>query len=165
MKKLLFLIVPIFAFGFLACSSDDNSDEDPTTAATLKMKINGVQWVADQFAAIGQAQNEDGGYGLTVAGMAMNGSRFSGGFSLTSGEVDAGTYTCGFHLVDGGAVYEGGGNVYMGGFVSETEFFTFVVTEVQGNGVSRKFKGTFSGSMLGSDGTIIEITDGQFSNY
>lgn len=165
MKKLLLLILPIFVFGFLACSSDDNSDEEPTAAATLKMKINGVQWVANQFAVIGQAQDEEGGYGLSIAGMATDGSRLSGSFSPGTGEVEPGTYTCGYHLLDGGAVYEGGGNVYMGGFVSETALFTFVVTDVQGSGVSRKFKGTFSGTMLGSDGAIIQITDGQFSNY
>lgn len=166
MKKLFFLILPVFVLGFLACSSDDGSNgDDPAAVSTLKMKINGTQWTADQAVIIGQAPDGEGAYGMTISGMASDGSRFTAAFSPGSGEIEPGTYTCGFHLVDGGAAFESGGITYLGGNSSETELITFVISEVRGSGTSRKFRGSFSGTMIGSDDSTIEITDGQFSSF
>lgn len=162
MKKLI-LFALFFAFCFTTAQSS-NLEIPPRVRPQCSMLIGGLLWEANATVIIGQAPTESGGYGLTILAKDDNGITFSAGFS-SDGEIGPGTYTCKFKEIDGGATLENyAGKTYLGGFVSKDNEFTFVITEVSGSGISRKFRGVFSGTMEAEKDDKIEISSGSFSN-
>lgn len=162
MKKLI-----LFALFFGLClttAQSSNLEIPPRVRPQCSMLIGGLLWEANVAVVIGQAPAESGGYGLSILATDNNGVVFSAEFSM-DGEVGPGSYTCKFKGIDGGAVLDNyAGKTYLGGFVSKENEFTFVITEVFGSGISRKFRGVFSGTMEAEKGDIIEISSGSFSN-
>ncbi len=162
MKKLILFFL-FFVFCFSAAKSS-KLEEPPRTRPHLSMLIGGFFWEANTVVIIGQAPTGSGGYGFTILAKDSSGITFSAGFS-SDGEIGPGTYTCKFKGIDGGATLENYfGKTYLGGFVSKENEFTFVITEVSGSGISRKFRGAFSGIVEAEKDNIIEISSGSFSN-
>lgn len=163
MKNLFYALLPLLILGLMACSSDDGGNS--STSAMIKLKANGTAWVANQSASIGQTQIADG-WGLTVTGKGNDNAVFVAQFTLDS-EIEPGVYVCGNHLVDGGAAFGPyGGITYISGSPSDVYLFTIEITEVQGNGSARKFRGRFHGSFAGPNPESgLEVTEGEFTSF
>ncbi len=169
-KKTIYSFMAIILLVMIACSSDDDSSNpvvDGGGVSYVKMKVNGVQWEADGYVVIGQS-NYDGMYNFTLSG---NDSNFSGASSTLSSffslseDITEGTYEVKLH--DGAAGVTGvNGGTFLCDATTESHNVTIVITEIQGSGSAKKFKGTFSGTLLGGStgGETITITDGEFSN-
>lgn len=163
MKK-VFLNILIAIFVSIGCTRNeelpDPSDDE------INMLVDGTYLETNDRVVIGQSTVDGGAnYGFTIYGRSSSGISFSGSFTYDA-EIGIGTYVCEKDGLDGGAIITNYfGKTYLGGFESEENTFTFTIINFSGNGINRKFEGTFSGKMMGeTPRDIITITNGYFSN-
>ncbi len=165
MKRLSFLLKTVCIALFVACSSDDNGNNNVATDPYISFNIAGFLWSSNS-AAIGSSVT-DGQHNFTVAGTddTFNGeiSSFSAIFS-TPGEISIGTYTLNDDNDGAVAITKLNNKTYLGGMSSTT--FTLTIEEIEGSGNNRRFSGSFAGSLVGpTPGDAVTISNGYFSNF
>lgn len=130
--------------------------------AYIRMNVAGKSFSTDGMVTIGTSLT-DGKYNLSIIGTdkTFEGevSTFSLIFSTTT-EITTGSYTIAA-LSGGASITPVNGKTYLQG----SGPFTVQITETQGSGTARKFKGSFSGQLKGpTAGDAIAITEGEFSS-
>lgn len=156
----LFLVSFVLMLSLACCGGDgdDNDDGTPGTAATLRMKVDGVTWQATKnvsaaVAFISASGNEDG---AIIAGRDVNNKLFQ---LTTAKEIDGpGTYNIP-STTGGGVMFEYNGKTY----VQVT--LTVIIQEIKTVGTSKKVIGTFQGTLknLHNNSETLTITEGVFN--
>lgn len=133
------------------------------SSSYIRMTIAGKSFSTDGLVAIGGSFT-DGMHNLSIVGTdkTFEGevSTFSAIFSQAA-EITPGTYVVG--VKNGGAsISPLNGKTYLQGSAP----FTLRITETEGSGTTKKFKGTFSGQLVGpAAGDMVTITNGEFSSF
>ena len=164
MKKSFLLIASCFCLSFLACSkSDDNAPKLVNATNYIKLTVAGKSWDSDPGVVIG-VSFIDGKHNFTLSGVDKTFEGETSGFSAvfsSESEITTGTYI--LDDLDGGAsITKVNGKTYLSGTSSN---FAIQITEVQGSGTAKRFKGTFSGELKGPvSGDVVTISNGVFSS-
>lgn len=145
----------------VACSKDN--DDSPSGASSLQLTVAGKSWTANSGIIIGTSVT-DGKNNLTITGTNNNFEGQTSTFAAilsSATELTTGSYR--LSNFDGTAsITKVNGKTYIMGSSS----FTIQITEVQGTGTSKKFRGTFSGTLKGpAAGDDAIVTNGVFSSF
>lgn len=164
MKKSFLLITVCFCLSFLACSgNDDNAPRLVNPTSYIKLTVAGKSWDSDPGVVIGVSLI-GGKHNFTLSGVDKTFEGETSGFSAvfsSESDITPGTYV--LDDLDGGAsITKVNSKTYLTGSSSN---FAIQITEVQGSGTAKKFKGTFSGELKGpTAGDVVTISNGEFSS-
>jgi len=172
MKKMIASTL-VVALGLLSCGKNgDDSNNDPsptpTSGTVVKLKANGVASTLD-YTPIWTSESAPGIYGLGITqnktGAAASERQFFSIRIQASGLVAGSTHSVGvgnnneFIYI---ANYSSTQGQYRASKYFAKSHGTFTLTKIKdGNGATKNFYGTFSGTVINSDGDSILITDGQ----
>lgn len=168
MKTKLLLVAMAAAVAFTSCdrNNDDNNNTTPgtTTAptATLSMKMNGTNWVAEKNTSASLAFRSNDGQtdGAIIKGATNSGENFQ----ITSDKEINGPGTYNLPSSGGGGItYTGNSKSYVVSTAGGPA--TLNITEIKMIGSSKYIKGTFQGTLrnLTDNSDTIVITEGVFN--
>lgn len=166
MKGYLIIFSICMTATFFSCRKD--RADNGSGSAYIKMEIgsDARKWEAGKGVAIGTSFI-DGKHNFTIAGVDQDFGGEASGLSIVfsqTGEIGVGNYTLSSSSDGGGSITKVNGKTYMVGSGASGVGLAIEITEVSGNGTSRKFKGRFQGQLVGpAPGDNIGVT-GEFSS-